>query len=507
MEDNSKAFIKNASIFIGIILMVCGYTLTKVLGSMDEIWMYNFARCILEGMLPYRDFSIIVTPLLPMILSIFLKIFGQELIVVRILEILETSIILFLVYKILIKLKVNKYISLIATVIIFNINSYAFFFNYSWLVLLFALIILYYELDQKNEFFELYWKRDLILGIIAGFSILTKQTTGAVIAICFAGYKLLMIDNVNDLRKFAKILGIRIIGILIPVLLFLVYLLYNNIVWEFVDYAILGLKTFTNSVSYITVINDSRISVRILAYIVPVTLLAGIITYIIALIKDEIRKKEWFRNMYILLVYSVAVLVVIIPLADYAHFAVGSICTFILIIYLLYVIFKKVSKYIKFKDIINKIIGIVAIGVFLLSIFNSMKLVLLYKQCLASFRDLNHFHNIIISEDLYEIIADVDRYILEQEEKGKKVYILHYSSGCFNIPIDKYYKNYDMFNIGNFGSRGEDGIIEDLENDQNFEILITGAFGYNQHPNKVVEYVIEHYNKIGEVNCFGIYEK
>lgn len=35
----------------------------------DEIWMYGFANNISKGMIPYKDFNIVVTPLYPLILS------------------------------------------------------------------------------------------------------------------------------------------------------------------------------------------------------------------------------------------------------------------------------------------------------------------------------------------------------------------------------------------------------------------------------------------------------
>lgn len=66
--------------------------------------------------MPYKDFNIIITPLFPMICSVFLKIFGDEMIVLRVLEAVEISSILFMIYKILISLKVNKGLSLLLAI-------------------------------------------------------------------------------------------------------------------------------------------------------------------------------------------------------------------------------------------------------------------------------------------------------------------------------------------------------------------------------------------------------
>ena len=73
--------------------------------------------------MPYKDISMIMTPLFSYFGAAFLKIFGDEIIVMRILEILMTSLILFTTYKILVKLKINNGVSL---VLIFRIILYIF---------------------------------------------------------------------------------------------------------------------------------------------------------------------------------------------------------------------------------------------------------------------------------------------------------------------------------------------------------------------------------------------
>ena len=73
--------------------------------------------------MPYKDISMIMTPLFPYFGAAFLRIFGVEVIVMRILEIFMTSLILFVTYKILVKLKINDGISL---ALIFRIVLYIF---------------------------------------------------------------------------------------------------------------------------------------------------------------------------------------------------------------------------------------------------------------------------------------------------------------------------------------------------------------------------------------------
>lgn len=111
MKD--KKLLKNIFLYLGLAIMVSGSIFIQNLDNLDEIWVFNFAKCIADGLLPYRDFSIIITPLFPMVCAGFLKIFGNELLVLRILECLETAAILFTMYKIMERLKINKGIALL----------------------------------------------------------------------------------------------------------------------------------------------------------------------------------------------------------------------------------------------------------------------------------------------------------------------------------------------------------------------------------------------------------
>ncbi len=109
-----KQILKNIALFIGLMMITIGNIFVQELLNLDEIWLYNFARCTLDGLLPYKDFSLIITPLFSIISSIFLRIFGNEMVSLRIAEVIETAMILFVSYKILRVVNVNKGVSLIA---------------------------------------------------------------------------------------------------------------------------------------------------------------------------------------------------------------------------------------------------------------------------------------------------------------------------------------------------------------------------------------------------------
>ena len=99
----------------------------------------------------------------------------------------------------------------------------------------------------------------------------------------------------------------------------------------------------------------------------------------------------------------------------------------------------------------------------------------------------------------------MDSFINEQE---KPVYILDAEAALYQIPLDLYYKDYDMFLIGNIGSEGEKGQIEKLEKDNN-KIVIIKSDGVSlnwQNPNKVREYIKQNMEYKYSILYFDVYE-
>ena len=108
-----KKYAKDILIFLALLILILAVILPRELNNLDEIWNYNFARNVADGRLPYKDFNMIQTPLLPLICGGILRIVGNELIVMRIIACILCASILFITYKIMDKLKINTILSLI----------------------------------------------------------------------------------------------------------------------------------------------------------------------------------------------------------------------------------------------------------------------------------------------------------------------------------------------------------------------------------------------------------
>lgn len=547
MREKSKRLICNISIFLIIALAIAVVVIPKAIGNLDELWNFNFANNVENGLVPYRDFNMVQTPLLPMINAIFLAIFGNELIVMRILACLLCAGVLFTFYKILNLLKANKGISLFAVMALFYMLKDYFCMDYNFAVLFVTLIIIYIELkrnlynkeninateigdtieslntnkscnqnstnketkennktDLKNNKLN-NWKTDLILGILAGICIMLKQSTGAIVTIALLGYNLLLVRSKEEFTQYLKSTGIKILGVLIPVTLIFIYLAINGAVDDFWDYCIAGIKTFTNKIPYSRLLDNEKLYIKILSIVAPITFMG---TFLYSVFKGN-------KTFLIISSLSIASFSAVYPIADEVHFLIGILPTSIIICVILDFLIKAIVRGI--SKLINKISNrekYINIWIEYFLIFMVIGLTAWYgyksipniKDYFTNCKnDVKHFANIVITDYTYQKIQAMDYFIKSQD---KPVYILDAEAALYQIPLDIYYKDYDMFLIGNIGSKGEEGQIEKLQKDTN-KIVIIKSDGVSlnwQNPNKVREYIKQNMDYKYSILYFDIYE-
>lgn len=547
MKEKSKRLICNISIFLIIALAIAVVIIPKAIGNLDELWNFNFANNVENGLVPYRDFNMVQTPLLPMINAIFLAIFGNELIVMRILACLLCAGVLFTFYKILNLLKANKGISLFVVMALFYMLKDYFCMDYNFAVLFVTLIIIYIELkrnlynkeninateigdtieslntnkscnqnstnketkennktDLKNNKLN-NWKTDLILGILAGICIMLKQSTGAIVTIALLGYNLLLVRSKEEFIQYLKSTGIKILGVLIPVTLIFIYLTINGAVDDFWDYCIAGIKTFTNKIPYSRLLDNEKLYIKILSIVAPITFMG---TFLYSVFKGN-------KTFLIISSLSIASFSAVYPIADEVHFLIGILPTGIIICVILDFLIKAIVRGI--SKLINKIsnrekyinIWLEYFLIFMvigLTAWYGYKSISNIKDYFANCKnDVKHFANIVITDYTYQKIQAMDYFIKSQD---KPVYILDAEAALYQIPLDIYYKDYDMFLIGNIGSKGEEGQIEKLQKDTN-KIVIIKSDGVSlnwQNPNKVREYVKQNMDYKYSILYFDVYE-
>lgn len=192
----------------------------------DSFWNYSFTYSISKGSIPYVDFNVIVPIFYHFLGSLFLKVFGTG---YHIYILYHTILMTFLFYLLFKLYEKKAYIFLFLIIFSYFLLIQP-TYNSFLLVLFFSIIYL-----EKRE------ANDYLIGLIIGLAICTKFTIGAF----FFLPSLLYFKTPKKIFK-------RIGGILLPILLFFLYLLINNNYREFFDLCILGLFNFEKSNSIYT---------------------------------------------------------------------------------------------------------------------------------------------------------------------------------------------------------------------------------------------------------------
>ncbi len=510
-KEKIKAISKDFILFIFIAVMVFSIIAINPISNLDEIWNYNTARAIAQNLIPYKDISMITTPLLPMITALFLKLIANEVIVSRVLASVLWGGVLFSIFKILKLLIKEENTCLIIIALLGLLFRDCYCIDYNILSLMFSLIILYIELKNIDKPHFENNKTDFLIGILAGLTVCTKQSIGAILAIIVVGYKIIFVQNKKEFIEYLKTAFKRIIGILIPMILVFIYLIATNSLQDFINYAVLGISTFSNKIPYAQLMNNDKKEIQILSRIMPFILLA---MAVLTIVLQNKKKKENIGNIdnkiLTMLIYSLSTIIIMYPISDEIHFLIAGTITFIGLAYILYLlgiaIYNKINLQSKKKiyKITSLLISIILIAfIAVRGIENITEYIKQEKN-----ETIEHYKNIQISEYLQERINEIDNFILEQEKENKKVYILDAEAAIYMIPINNYNKDYDMFLKGNIGKDGQEGQIQKIKQKETNEIILIRKRNLQsnwQTPTEVVNYVRENLEFMGEVSIYEVY--
>lgn len=270
----------------------------------DELFNYGFAKNILDGLVPYKDFNMIITPLFSYLLSIPLAIFGKKLIIYHIVIALIITSITYLAFKRIGKQALIIYILLL----IYPYTGYN----------MFCLLLFFLLLDIQDKKYS-----TVIETILISMMIFTKQTLG-----------LLLIPSIIFSKNRKK----TILIYLISGCLFLLYLIINNNLYSFMDYCILGMFDFTDK-------NATSINGMFLLEIVILLIL------IYRVIKTK-RKDIFFCLMFQIIAF---------PIIDYVHFMIS----FIPVVYLFLKVFWN-SNYVFFLGTVTTVSFFIMLNVLIM---------------------------------------------------------------------------------------------------------------------------------------------
>jgi len=425
-------------IFLFNVFLVWNLILYPV--NLDEVWNYGFSHNIYSLLIPYKDFNMVITPFYPFLMSLGFHLFGSSMLVFHIEQALISVVFCFILFALL-KEKAWFIIPFLFVPINVSFPSYNIFLFY-------LLVLLVYL--EKNE------RSDYIIGFILGLVVLTKQSVG----VCLLLPSLYYIKNFDKIKK-------RIIGFIIPISIFVLYLVFTGSLYSFLDLCLFGLFDFASG-------NGGKFSIYLILFI----LMIGITIYFIY------NDKKNIVNYYVLFFYSI-----MIPLFDTYHFAVAFLA-FLLMILL------KIRKNIMKPELFG--ISIIIFAVILTCSFR-LRGRIVYPN------NIRHFEYRFIDYESLVFTNKVNEFI--NKNKDREFVFLNSNGYYFRIINDMKISYIDLINTGNFGYDGSNKLLREIKKKKNAIFLVDRSelSLVKQTDKQALNYVLDNGKRIGKIDFYEIY--
>lgn len=465
-----KIFQNIALIIIFISMFI--FTIYRNVLYIDETWTLNICLNIKNGLVPYKDFSLLVPPLYYYLLSIPL-LFTNHIIGMRIMVSILNCISIYYFLKILKELKFNPAEQTLYT-IIYSIMIMMQSISYNALIQILLVIGIYFTISKNTKY------QNIKIALIISAMILTKHTTGIIIGFfLFISYILL-----NKPKK--KEIVNLIISCISLAILFIIYLLINDCFLSFFDYTLFGISNFTNNFSIINFIKkEPFISLEYFA-ILSFLIILSIIKY----------KKTKDKILIVLNLLMLSNLIVLYPIANKIHLILTVPTIFILALYII-----KLFN-IRFKNEKKSYIRLITLTGIYIAFIIIMK---------TSFEtgiklESNAYNGLYIDEKIYNAYSEMIQYI--QENPNNDYYSIEDCYVFISLETNKIVSgNYTLYLNGNMGTNDPIDIINEVKDNSIFYIYDDDENGFWQTPTQSREYIRNNFEYIGHVKNFDLYKK
>ncbi len=484
---------------IAITIIFSVFTELRYYGiKLDFYWNFNFGLQISKGLVPYRDFNMVMTPLLAYMTGIFLTLFGRNIlsysIFMALLKVLLTSLTAFVTVKLLhLKRETSKDKLFFLTFFIVTILLYFNYFDYNYLAILFLILIIYLENSNIKD-----TKKDFLIGVFGSLSLLSKQSIGAFVIL------FILLQPFIFKRNFKSSL-IRVGGVLLPSSIFLLYLLISNSFDSFISYCFLGLSEFSSNQisfieSFISVTNNGYLNFS-LTFIIIFLFSSFYLLYKIYKVLKY--KKKYTYEYKSTLYYAIPALSCFYPIMDITHLVPSILPLMMLISISLYEVAKEHLKFSKRSLSIAAILAlIIYLEVMLFPVGEYLKVMSGKNKEMTLLTDCYPYNGLAVDNSVDTNIKTITKFI---KENDKKVIFLDNSAVIYHLPLDIYYKDYDLFMRGNFGRDGENRLIKEIKESKDTLYLINPYNKNEQTPYKIKEYVTNNFEKVGNILMYDIY--
>lgn len=412
---------------------------------LDEIWNYGFAHSIYQGLVPYKDFNLVITPFFPFIVSLFFQLFGSNMLIFHIFNALLLTIFFAFVKNLI---KENSYIILLCCCMVLSVT----FPSYNFFLLFLLVLLIYLEKNKGNDY---------LIGLILACAILTKQTVGIFLLLPSLIY---FKDKGKIVKRYGVVLGTMFV--------FLIYLFFSKSLTQFIDLCFLGLIDFGSK-------NATGINIYFILSLVMV-----IITFVFIKKSD---KQEKIYNYYLLAFYSV-----LIPIFDIYHFK---------IFYLAFLIIFFLQQKIKIKLNIKLFVVGILICISCILLYWKCKSGVVYPN------QINRFEYRLIDKKHSKFTNLINKKIKKYTSENKKIIFLSADGYYFKVINNMKIDYLDLINDGNWGYNGNNKLLNTIKKNKNAVFFVDiEEYGPSRQTNqKALKYVLKYGKKIDSMENYKIY--
>lgn len=453
LKTNKSSGSQNLIAFALILVFTMLVQLLRGFESLDEMWIYDRCRAIVDGMVPYRDFPMVQMPLFFYVLSIPVF-FSRTFFSFRIGLGLVTALLYFSTYRMLEK-KSDFYSALPVALVLTIFNPLT---TYNTFLVLFVTCV--YRINLK--LFENEKRLRLLLiasGIFSACTVLARQTTGTLFMLTEFIFLCVALRKKSSISKVLFF----ILGLLIPFVPFLIFLLATSSFTGFWDNCLFGLVSFGSG--------NSAFYMDSIAYLVVVTL--GIVSDIF------LYRKAKDINILMHIIFGLLIVTVSFPIFDSMHIYMAAFWFAVPLVQLFYA---------KFNEMISKttsilIIGIISVAICIFAIKPLPGL---------SFTDKHSELKLVpLDAGIIDFYDELHAKKAQYESKGYNVVVLTSNRVILSIVEGEVRFPEDLFLVGNFGTKTPADYVNEYIETPNTIIAIPSDYNEEnwQNPKDIYEII------------------
>ena len=374
-------------------------------------------------------------------------------------------------YILCFKTSKSRTIAFTSTMFTFALHILMWIYNYNYLTIMLVLTIILLFLGEKEH--------DYLIAFFFGVLPLIKQSTGVILLV---GFLVICLWEMFYEKKDKWLIVRKCVLAAIPMIAYFIYLLITDSFWDFWEYAVLGILTFTHRTTYIS-----------FAFSSPIWFVFALFPWIVfGCAICEFIKHGYDGQKVRCTIIGLACLSLAYPLCDAYHF-----CSAIIPLIPIFFMFVRCRRIGIFSAILCNAF---ALGVMILSIISGTAI--FSDEYIAS--SINNYENVPITKSVEHGICRIDDYIKHMKLEGYEVFIADESAAAYMIPLDSYRKNWDMLLVGNIGLATCQTL---LETDQPSVYLVArdDTVLSKQAYFELINFIRNNYTCIDEVLGFDVY--